>query len=96
MNEILHANIFFIIASVATVIFCIFLCVILFYVLKIVRSVQAIAKRIEEGSEMIADDVSIVRSLMKGGLAGLFSMFGGGSPKRRRGGTIKEESTDDE
>lgn len=98
MTEVLHANIFFIIASVATVGFCILVCIILFHVLKIVRSVQAIVKRIEEGSETIADDVATMRSFMKGGLSGLFRMFGGGGggSKRHRGGTIKEESTDDE
>lgn len=97
MNEVLHANIFFIIASVATVCFCILVSLILYHVLKIVRSVRVIAKRIEDGSGVIADDVAFVRSFMRGGFANLFGMFGGGKARRkRRGDTMDEESTDDE
>jgi hypothetical protein len=67
MNEILHANIFFIIASVATIIFCILTCIILYYVIKIVQSIRAILKRIEAGSEIVAQDVAYVRELIASG-----------------------------
>ena len=71
MNEVLHANIFFIIASLATVIFCVLISFILYQVFKIVRSIRAIIERIEAGSEMIAKDVANVRELVASG--GLFS-----------------------
>ena len=71
MNEVLHANIFFIIASIATVAFCILTCVILYHVMKIVRSLRAIIERIEAGSEVIAGDVAQVRELIASG--GIFS-----------------------
>lgn len=71
MNEVLHANIFFIIASLATVIFCVLITFILYYILKIVRSLRIIIERIEQGSEMIAKDVANVRELVASG--GLFS-----------------------
>lgn len=67
MNEVLHANIFFFIASVATVIFCVLICFILYHVLKIVKSLRAIIERIEEGSEVIARDVAHVRELVASG-----------------------------
>ena len=71
MNEVLHANIFFIIASLSTVIFCILISFILFHVLKIVRIIRSILEKIEAGSEMIARDVANVRNLVASG--GLFS-----------------------
>ncbi len=67
MNEVLHANIFFLIASIATVVFCVFICFILYHVLKIVKSLRAIIERIEAGSEMIAHDVAQVRELVASG-----------------------------
>ncbi len=85
MDEILHANIFFIIASLATVVFCILVALILFQVLKIVKSLRSIVERIEAGSEMLAQDVAHVRELVSNG--GIFTrmfqfMMGG---RRRRG-----------
>jgi hypothetical protein len=71
MNEILHANIFFIIASIATFVFCILTSAILYHVLKIMRSIRSIVERIEAGSEVIANDVANVRELIAGG--GMFS-----------------------
>ncbi|MCD5381629.1 MAG: hypothetical protein LR008_03585 [Candidatus Pacebacteria bacterium] len=71
MNEILHANIFFIIASAATVIFCILISFILFHVLKIMKSLRSIVERIEAGSEVIAEDVAQLREHITSG--GMFS-----------------------
>lgn len=90
MNEVLHANIFFLIASVATVIFCVFICFILYHVLKIVKSLRAIIERIELGSEMIARDVAQVRELVaRGGIWSRVLQFiiggtRGSSRKRQR------------
>jgi hypothetical protein len=68
MNEILQANIFFFIASVATVVFLILISVILYHVIKIVRSIRSIVEKIEVGSEVLADDVSNLRSqIINGG-----------------------------
>jgi hypothetical protein len=89
MNEILHANIFFIIASVATVCFCILVCIILYHLIKIMQSVRAILTRIEEGSEVIAEDLTHLRAtIMEGGivsrLIGFFFGSGNTTPKRKR------------
>ena len=61
MNEILHANIFFVIASVATVCFTVLLCVLLYHVIKIVRAIRRIVERVETGSEALASDVEELR-----------------------------------
>jgi len=67
MDEVLHANIFFFITSVATVIFCILTSIILYQVIKITLVVRSILERIEAGSEKIAQDVAHVRSLVSNG-----------------------------
>ena len=77
MNEILQANIFFVIASVATIAFAILVCIAMYYVIKILASIRSILNRVEEGSDMIAEDITTVRNfVVKGGLIShLMSMF---------------------
>lgn len=90
MSEILQANIFFFIASIATVVFCILICFILYHVIKITKSVRSIVERIDSGSEAIAQDAEQVRAFIASG--GLFSKIvqfimgarGGPSKKRSR------------
>lgn len=77
MSEVLHANIFFIIASVGTVVFILLVSVALYQVVKILRCVRSIVERVEVGSETILDDVSQLRSYVVSGslfsqLIGLF------------------------
>lgn len=94
MNEILHANIFFIIASIATTVFCILTCIILYHVIKIVQGVRSIIERIEAGSEAIARDVAHVRELVAGGglmaKAMKFVVGLGGSTRTRKTAKNKE------
>lgn len=85
MNEILQANIFFLIASIATICFCVLISIILYQLIKIMQVIRAILTRVEEGSEVIAEDLTNLRSaIMDGGivsrLIGLF--FGGRSPSK--------------
>lgn len=61
MNEILHANLFFIIASLATICFSILVCVFLYHVIKIVKAIRRIVDRVEAGSEVLADDLEELR-----------------------------------
>ena len=67
MTEILQANIFFFIASIATIVFSIMACVAMYLVIKILISIRAILARIEEGSDLIAEDIKGVRALVRGG-----------------------------
>lgn len=75
MDEILHANIFFIIASVATVVFCIIVSLIFWQVLKIAKSLRKIIERIEAGSEQIAEDAAHMRQFVNQG--GVFTKMVG-------------------
>lgn len=61
MSEVLHANIFFVIASVGTVVFIILVALVLYHVLKIVKAVRRIVDRVEAGSEVIAEDLENLR-----------------------------------
>lgn len=62
MTEVLHANIFFAITSVAVVTATILLCVLLYHVIRIVRAVRRIVERVEAGSEVIAEDLEDLRA----------------------------------
>ncbi len=85
MNEILHANVFFVIASIATVIFCIVTVLILFHVLKLVKSVRRIVERIEDASEQVADDMAHAREMFyNGGMIARVMGFMAGTRKRTR------------
>jgi hypothetical protein len=61
MTEVLQANVFFFITAMAVVVFTVFLCVAMYFVIRILRSVRNITERIDEGSETIADDVKQLR-----------------------------------
>lgn len=89
MNEILHANIFFIIASIATVCFGVLICIALYHLIKIMKSIRKIAERVEAGSEVLVEDIEAMRSfIMDGGIfSRIFGMFFGGGqaePTRRK------------
>lgn len=61
LNEVLHANIFFIIASVGVVLFIIITSLILYHVLKVVQAIRRIVNRVERGSEVLAEDIEDIR-----------------------------------
>jgi len=66
MNEILYTNIFFIIASTASVIFLIFVCVILFNIIKILQLVRSILQRVDSGSQVLFADLARLRANLSG------------------------------
>lgn len=69
MEEVLQANIFFFITSVAVVVFTVLVCVAVYYVIRILRTVGKIVERVDSGSETIAEDISQLRSyIAEGGL----------------------------
>ncbi len=84
MSEVLHANIFFFIASAATVIFLLLIAIAMYYLIRILIAVRAIVERIEAGSDVIAEDVSAMRDFVKSG--GLVAyLINRVSPKKRSG-----------
>lgn len=82
MSEILQANIFFFIASAATIVFLILVAVAMYYLIRILIAVRAIVERIEAGSDVIAEDVLAMRDFVKNGglLAYLINRV---TPKKR-------------
>ncbi|MBY0538276.1 hypothetical protein K2P47_02665 [Patescibacteria group bacterium] len=67
MTEILQANIFFFIASFATIVFSIMACIAMYLIIKILISIRAILARIEAGSDLIADDILAARAFVTSG-----------------------------
>jgi hypothetical protein len=62
MNEVLHANIFFFITGIAVIICTALLCVALFHGIKVLTSIRRILYRVEEGTELIAEDMQHIRA----------------------------------
>jgi len=91
MNEILHANIFFLIASIATVCFCFLICFLLYQIIKIMQLVRSVLEKIEAGSEVLASDFAHIRMFFSEGsfLTRIIGFFGGGM--RRSARRKKEE-----
>lgn len=76
MNEVLHANIFFVIASVATVIFCCMVVIALYQLVKVLSAVRRIVERVEAGSEQLGRDLAKVRQVVvEGSLIARFVNF---------------------
>ena len=70
MSDVLQTNIFFIITSVAVVIFTIFSCVALYYLIRILRNVRDVTDRLRRGSEQLAEDAQAVRTFIHEGVIG--------------------------
>lgn len=62
MTEVLHANVFFFITSIAVIIFTVLLCIVLYHLIKLAKSIRRIVERVEVGSEIIAADLEHIRS----------------------------------
>ena len=85
MSEILHANIFFYIASFATIVFFLLGALILFQVYKIIRIIRSLLERVESVSESAADNIAYVRQLVASrGLLATVLSFAFGEKKKRK------------
>lgn len=67
MTEVLHANIFFLITGIAVIAISTLLCIALFHVVKITRSVRRMVEQVEAGAEVLREDVQDLRSYLSGG-----------------------------
>lgn len=65
MESILKADIFFVITTLVVIAIAIGLIILLIYVIRIVRTVEHIAKRVRDESDKIIDDVDAVRGQVK-------------------------------
>lgn len=77
MNQLVHADIFFFITSIAVVLITIVAVIFLVYAIKILQEVRALVKFLHEEAEKISGDLADVRAkLQAGGLIGwLVQMF---------------------
>ncbi len=66
MSEVLQANIFFLITGIAVIVFTALLCVALFHGIKVLKALRRVMDRIEEGTEIIAEDMQNVRTYFTG------------------------------
>ncbi|OGG59344.1 hypothetical protein A3C89_02455 [Candidatus Kaiserbacteria bacterium RIFCSPHIGHO2_02_FULL_50_50] len=98
MSETLQANIFFLITSIAVGVGTLFVCAILYYVVRIVRRIDNITRRIDERSEEIASDMARARAyVVQGKLLRAFGTMLGrifrASPRRSSRPVDEEEET---
>ena len=86
MNDILNADIFFVIASISTVLFTLVLCAILYQILKLVKTLRRIIERVESASEQVAADMVQARALLYNGgiIAKVIGFMAGTKRKTRR------------
>lgn len=95
MSEVLQTNLFFIITSMAVVVFTIFLCIALWYVIRILRNVRDMTDRLRRGSEMLADDADALRSFVRVGIIGTVrDFFVSASKKRTKSRKSHDEDSD--
>ena len=93
MTETLHVNIFFIIASLGTVIFIILVSVALYHVIKVIRTIRRIVDRIEAGSEAVVEDLKDLRATFSPSriFSLLMNLTGAGGGRRRRSDVDDED-----
>src|SRR3989344_670672 len=65
MSEVLQANIFFLITSIAVVVVTILVGVALFYFVLILRNIRDISFKIKQGSDVLSQDLAEFRSVVK-------------------------------
>lgn len=94
MSEVLQANLFFFITAFAIVIATFFICVALYYIIRILRVMDKIATRIDEKSSMLADDLTHIRAYIAQG--GLMRTIGGIAARVMRRPRRRSTMSDDE
>ena len=67
MSDMLHANIFFFITSVAVIAVALLLIIVLWYVIAILREVRAITQNVRKASDGLESDLERIRQELKSG-----------------------------
>lgn len=62
MEEVLKANVFFFITGIAVILFTLLLSIAVYHIIKALRTLRRILDRVEEGTEVIAEDLEHVRN----------------------------------
>lgn len=67
MNEILLANLFFIITGSAVLVVGAFLCFVCYHIIKIVKITHTILERVETSAELLVEDMNALRDHLANG-----------------------------
>lgn len=67
MTEVLQTNIFFLVTGIAVIVISTLICIALFHVVKITRSVRRIVDKVEAGADVLREDMQDLRSHLSGG-----------------------------
>ena len=101
MNTLVKADIFFFIASIATVVLTIILAILLIYGIKIAKRLKEITEMVKHESQNVVEDIAYVREQIKeqsdrfgsflGSIVGLFTsgVFGGLRKKKEKSAKTK-------
>lgn len=65
MQELIKADIFFFITAIAVVLIAIGIGVALFYIVRILRNIRDVTERVDEGSKVLVEGLSELRSTIK-------------------------------
>ncbi len=103
MEEFMKADIFFFITSIAVVLVTIGSVVALYYIIRILRNIREVTERMDEGSKVLAEDLSELRGTIKregfvwghifGFLKKQSGLFGKRSHARRKTDTHSEKDS---
>lgn len=96
MGEVLQANIFFFITAASVIILTIFLTIVLYHGIKVVRAIRRIVERVEEESEELFEGLQNVRNVVTGTSTMLTHLLGLKATirkERSHGPTRKKNST---
>ena len=81
MNELIHADIFFFIASIGFILVALILAVVLLYAISIMMDIKHISRRIREEGDDVIDDLRVIRKhivedgISLGGLKSALDLF---------------------
>ena len=84
MSEVLQTNLFFVITSISVVVVTILIGVMLYHIIRILRSVREIIDRLKKGSEVLAEDAASIHGFVKEGVVGTIMGVFGGTPKKKK------------
>ncbi len=89
MTEVLHTNVFFFITGIAVIVISVIFIILLFHVIRALKSIRRILGSIERGTEVISEDMQNIRNHFASGgfVGGLLSLLRGFSNNRD---TVKE------
>ena len=65
MQEFIKADIFFFITAIAVVLVTLGLMIALFYIIRILHNIRDVTERVDEGSKVLAEDLSELRGTIK-------------------------------